>query len=389
MARTKKSKTTTQHHHVACCFQGGGALGAYQVGVLHALDEAGYAPNWFAGTSIGAINAAIAAGNPPKVRVEKMYQFWETIATPGFIESRLLPDDNASRKIEHFLSAQTALLFGQPGFFTPRFPPLFMGYYDAPDTLSFYDTKNLKSTLEQFIDFDRLNNSEETRISIGAVEICTGEMVYFDSQNTKIGPEHIMASGALPPGFPAVEIEGEYYWDGGISSNSPATYILSANRCPHNLLCFAIHLFDSYGLYPTSLDAVMKRRKDIEYSSRFAQAVEMYRQIHALKNTIHVLSRYIPEEEKGNPELKLCLARGHQSTISLVRFLYEHDETEFSSKDYEFSKKSILERIKHGYIDGRKAIKQSPWNKKVPNTTGIAVYDMSPNKHLKEESENE
>ncbi|WP_454785411.1 patatin-like phospholipase family protein [Legionella sp. WA2024007413] len=384
MARTKK---VTTHHHVACCFQGGGALGAYQVGVLRALDEAGYYPSWFAGTSIGAINAAIAAGNPPKIRVEKMYQFWETIATPSFLESRLLPDDVASRKIEHFLSAQTALIMGQPGFFSPRFPPLLMGYYDTPDTISFYDTKSLRSTLEQFIDFDRLNNSNETRISLGAVEICSGEMVYFDSQNTKIGPEHIMASGALPPGFPAVEIEGKYYWDGGISSNSPATYILSVNQCPRHLLCFAIHLFDSYGLYPTSLDAVMKRRKDIEYSSRFAQAVEMYQQIHALKNTIHVLSRYIPESEKGNPELKLCMARGHQSTISLVRFLYEHDETEFSSKDYEFSKKSILERIQNGYKDGRKAVKKSPWDQKIPDTNGIAVYDMSPNKHLKEESE--
>ncbi|QMT59352.1 patatin-like phospholipase family protein [Legionella sp. PC997] len=384
MAQTKK---VTTHHHVACCFQGGGALGAYQVGVLRALDEAGYYPSWFAGTSIGAINAAIAAGNPPKIRVEKMYQFWETIATPSFLESRLLPDDVASRKIEHFLSAQTALIMGQPGFFSPRFPPLLMGYYDTPDTISFYDTKSLRSTLEQFIDFDRLNNSNETRISLGAVEICSGEMVYFDSQNTKIGPEHIMASGALPPGFPAVEIEGKYYWDGGISSNSPATYILSVNQCPRHLLCFAIHLFDSYGLYPTSLDAVMKRRKDIEYSSRFAQAVEMYQQIHALKNTIHVLSRYIPESEKGNPELKLCMARGHQSTISLVRFLYEHDETEFSSKDYEFSKKSILERIQNGYKDGRKAVKKSPWDQKIPDTNGIAVYDMSPNKHLKEESE--
>ncbi|WP_131780629.1 patatin-like phospholipase family protein [Legionella bozemanae] len=389
MARTNKGKTQKQqHHHIACCFQGGGALGAYQVGVLHALDEAGYDPNWFAGTSIGAINAAIAAGNPPKERVEKMYQFWETIATPSFIEGSFLPNDDESRKIEHFFSAQSSLLFGQPGFFAPRFPPLLMGYYDAPDSLSFYDTRNLKSTLEQFIDFDRLN-SKETRISIGAVEICSGEMMYFDSQDTKIRPEHIMASGALPPGFPAVEIDGEYYWDGGISCNSPATYVLSVNRCPRNLLCFAIHLFDSYGLYPNSLDAVMKRKKDIEYSSRFAQAVEMYQQIHALKNTIYILSRYVPKEERDNPELKLCIARGHQSTISLVRFLYEHDETEFSSKDYEFSRKSISERIKHGYLDGRKAIKKSPWDQPVSQTTGIAVYDMSPNKHLKEESENE
>ncbi|MBN9226038.1 MULTISPECIES: patatin-like phospholipase family protein [Legionella] len=387
MARTKKSKIK-QHQHVACCFQGGGALGAYQVGVMHALDEAGYEPDWFAGTSIGAINAAIAAGNPPGVRVEKMLQFWETIASTSLIENKLLPDDEGSRKAEHFLSAQSTLLWGQPGFFSPRFPPLLMGYYNKPNTISFYDTQHLKSSLERFVDFDRLN-SKATRISVGAVEICSGEMVYFDSQDTKIEPEHIMASGALPPGFPAVEIEGKYYWDGGISSNSPATYVLSAHRCPKNLLCFAIHLFDSYGLYPTTIDEVIKRKKDIEYSSRFSKAIEMYQQIHALKNTIHILSHYVPKEERGNPELQLCIARGHQSTISVVRFLCEHDETELSSKDYEFSQKSILERINRGYFDGTRAIKKSPWNKKVSQTTGIAVYDMSPNKHLKEESENE
>ncbi|CAM3037258.1 transmembrane protein [Legionella steigerwaltii] len=383
MARTKKSNMK-QHKHVACCFQGGGALGAYQVGVVHALDEAGYDPDWFVGTSIGAINAAIAAGNPLGERVEKMYQFWETVATPSLIQANLLPNDEASRKMEHFLSAQSALFWGQPGFFTPRIPPLLMGYYDQPDTISFYDTKNLKSTLERFIDFDRIN-SKTTRLSIGAVEIRRGEMVYFDSQDTKIGSEHIMASGALPPGFPAVEIEGEYYWDGGISSNSPATYVLETNRCPRDLLCFAIHLFDSFGLYPTSLDDVMKRQKDIAYSSRFCQAIHMYQQIHALKNTIHILSNYVPEEERENPELKLCISRGHRSTVSVVRFLCEHDISELSSKDYEFSQKSILERIKQGYLDGRRATKESPWNKKVSQSTGISVYDMSPNKHLKEE----
>lgn len=384
---TKKNKIQLLHPYIACCFQGGGALGAYQIGVLHALDEAGYYPNWFAGTSIGAINAAIAAGNPPNVRIEKMHQFWNTIATPYVIENNLLFSDEYSRKLEHFISAQTTLLFGQPGFFMPRFPPLLMGYYDAPDTISFYDTKELKSTLEQLIDFDRLNNSKEVRISLGSVEVRSGQMVYFDSKDTKIGPEHVMASGALPPGFPAIEIEGEFYWDGGISSNSPVTYVLSENRSPRNLLVFAIHLFDSYGLHPTSLDGVMKRKKDIEYSSRFSKAVEMYQQIHKLKNSIHLLSRYVPKEEKNNPEIKECIQRGRQSTISLVRFLCEHDETEFSSKDYEFSKKTIAERMQHGYQDGRKAIKTSPWDQPVSKTTGIAVYDMSSKQHIKDDEE--
>ncbi|MBI2786005.1 MAG: patatin-like phospholipase family protein [Legionella longbeachae] len=383
MARAKKKHKPSPHQTIACCLQGGGALGAYQVGVLHALDEAGYDPNWYVGTSIGAINAAISAGNPPKTRIEKMYQFWESVATPSFIDNDILPNDAESRKLGHLLSAHTTLLFGQAGFFTPRFPPLLMGYYNSPDELSFYDTKELKSSLERHVDFDRIN-SKHIRLSLGAVEICSGEMTYFDSQENTIGPEHIMASAALPPGFPAIEIEGKFYWDGGLSSNSPTSYVLSSDHeYPRDLLCFAIHLFDSYGLYPTSLDEVLKRKKDIEYSSRFSKMIQMYQKIHALKNSIHILSQYVPKEKRSNPDLKLCIARGRQSKVSLVRFLHELDETEFSSKDYEFSQKTISERIKNGYTDGKKAIKESPWFKPLSLTTGIAVYDMSTNKHLK------
>lgn len=380
MTQTKKNKKPSPYQTIACCFQGGGALGAYQVGIMHALDEAGYDPHWYAGTSIGAINAAIAAGNPPGIRIEKMRQFWESIATRSLLDD--LPNDGGSRQIEHFLSAQMTLFFGQPNFFTPRFPPLFFGFCDTPDTLSFYDTKQLKTSLERFVDFDRIN-SKHVRISVGAVEISSGQIVYFDSKNKKIGPEHIMASGALPPGFPAVEIDGKYYWDGGISSNSPAAYVLSLEQCPRDLLCFSIHLFDSYGLSPVTLDEVMHRNKDIEYSSRFINTIEMYKEIHALKNSINILSQYVPEQEKANPELKLCIARGHESNIALVRFLYEHDETEFSSKDFEFSKKSITERIGNGYRDGQRAIKKSPWLQPVPQTTGIALYDMALHEHLK------
>jgi NTE family protein len=380
MTRAKKKKNPTHHQCIACCFQGGGALGAYQVGVLRALDEAGYDPNWFVGTSIGAINAAIAAGNEPKIRIEKMYQFWESIASPDVINSSLMPNDENSRKVQHLFSANNALLFGQPHFFTPRFPPLLMGYYDCPETISFYDTSGLKDSLERFIDFDRIN-SKHTRLSLGAVEICSGEMVYFDSQDKAIGPEHIMASGALPPGFPAVPIEGKYYWDGGLSSNSPASYVLDVNRCPRNLLCFTIHLFDSFGLHPRTLDEVMKRKKDIEYSSRFSKTIKMYQQIHALKNSIHILSRFIPEDEKSHQDIKICMARGYQSTVALVRFLYELDVTEFSSKDYEFSQKTITERIKHGYRDGKKAVKKSPWREPVSHTVGLALHDISSKNH--------
>jgi len=377
----KLKKNTAADRIIACSFQGGGALGAYQVGVTRALDEAGYYPDWFIGTSIGAINAAIAAGNPEKIRVEKMHQFWEAIATPDYLNPSLSINTPETRKLEHFLSSQTTLFCGQPGFFQPRFPPPELGWHNTPDLLSYYDTSPLRSTLERFIDFDRINSNATTRLSIGAVEISSGKINYFDSFNQKIGPEHIMASGALPPGFPAIEIEGKFYWDGGISSNSPATYVLS-NRCPKDLLCFTVHLFDSFGMNPTTLDEVLQRRKDIEFSSRVTKILQLYKEIHSLKNSIHILSKYIPEHEKLSPELKECISKGRETTVCLVRFLYEDDSTELSSKDYEFSHKSIIERIAHGYNTGKKAIKESPWTEPVPDTEGILVHDMSAIDHL-------
>lgn len=385
MKKTRKI-TLSKNMKIACSFQGGGALGAYQVGIVHALDEAGYFPDWFVGTSIGAINAAIAAGNPPNVRVEKMYQFWEAIATPPIFDSPFLFDAPENRKIEHMMSSQSTLFLGQPGFFQPRFPPPELGWHNSADLLSYYDTSPLRSTLERFIDFDRINYKDITRLSIGAVEICSGKMEYFDSFNQKIGPEHIMASGALPPGFPAVKIDGKLYWDGGISSNSPSSYVLS-NRCPKDLLCFVVHLFDSFGLYPTTLDEIHKRKKDIEFSSKVSKLLQLYKEIHSLKNSIHMLSKLIPDDQKLSPELQACISKGRETTVSLVRFLYEEDETELSSKDYELSTKSIKERIAHGYRAGIKALKLSPWLEPVPQSEGIVIHDMSANKHMQEKKD--
>ncbi len=382
MAQNKRKKPT--YDQIVCCFQGGGALGSYQVGVLRALDEAGYYPEWFVGTSIGAINAAIAAGNPENIRIEKMYQFWDRISTPELIDSSLLPDDLESRKIQHLLSAQSALFFGQPGFFSPRWPSMLSGFSDSPDRLSFYDTSPLKSTLEEFIDFDRIN-SKKTRLSLGAIEVCSGEIEYFDSIKQKIGPEHVMASGALPPGFPAIKINDKYYWDGGLSSNSPASYVLSRDEYPKKVLCFAIHLFDSLGMQPHNIDEVLKRKKDITFSSRFTKMLHLHKQIHQLKNTIHELTHFIPHELKKKPKIQQYIKNGCESTIALVRFLYELDESEFDSKDYEFSKKTIYERIERGYRDGQKAVKDSSWCTPIARTRGITLHDMSPHHYLKED----
>lgn len=372
---------------VTCTFQGGGALGAYQAGVLRALDEAGYYPNWFVGTSIGAINAAIASGNPENVRVEKMYEFWESIATPAEAPFWDWVDDPISRKVQHLLSSHTAMMFGQPGFFKPRFPPPEFNIHANPGTLSYYDTSPLRTTLERFVDFDRINSKTVTRLCVGAVEVSSGQMIYFDSFKERITVDHIMASGALPPGFPAIKIDGHFYWDGGIANNSPIGYVLE-NQDQKHMLCFMINLFDSYNLNPTNLDEVVKRRKDIEFASRFSRFIQLYKELQELKNSIHLMSKYIPKACRAKPELQLCMKRGHPSTLSLVHFLYENDDSELSSKDYEFSHKTIRERLAKGYAEGKRGVKKSPWLKPVATTEGIALHEMSSIKYLKKRASN-
>ena len=381
MPKSKKTqKSLSNYDYVAMCLQGGGAMGAYQVGVIKALLEAGYEPNWYVGTSIGAINSAIAAGNEPEDRMEQLHRFWDAIATPAFIDESLLPNDTFSRRVYHYFSSQLTMMLGQPGFFTPHWlNPFMFSWFDK--TISYYDTSPLHDTLERFVDFDRIN-SGHSRLSVGAVEVESGKMTYFDSEKIRIGPEHIMASGALPSGFPSVEIDGKHYWDGGISTNSPVDYALSDHR-PQALLCFMVHLFDSYGLNPQTLDDVEKRKKDIEYSSRFEKIVSLHHEIHALRYKIHKLAEELPANKKKSDYVQKCLNNGWDKTVSLVRFLYAGEEDDLSSKDYEFSKRSVKEHIQTGYQDGIEGIKASPWLKPVPKDDGIAIYDLSQTKKIR------
>lgn len=371
--KSRRSKSRT-HDRLVFCLQGGGSMGAYQVGVIEALQEDHYFPDWFVGTSIGAINSAIAAGNPLNERVQQMRQFWRAISTPAFPYEDLWPNDRFSRQIQHFISSQCAVLFGQPGFFSPLWNTGELLNYQIPP-LGYYDTSPLKKTLESFVDFDRIN-SGETRLSVGAVEVSTGMMHYFDSEKHVIGPEHIMASGALPPGFPPVEIDGRLYWDGGLSSNTPLSYALKDEH-PKSLLCFMVHLFDSYGLAPTNLDEVERRRKDIAYSSKFNKLIEMHSEIHALRYAIHQLIKEIPDKAKQNKFIEQYRNNGWDKTVTLVRFLYAGQSDDLSSKDYEFSRKSIEEHIQQGYRDGRNGTASSPWLETKSMDQGIVLYDMS------------
>ena len=277
--------------------QGGGALGAYQAGVFEALHHGGHNPTWLAGISIGAINAALIAGNPPERRVERLREFWElassTVATPALFVSE------AMRPWFSELSANWIAAMGVPGFFSPRFLPPILQPPGTPAAISFYDTAPLRSTLERLVDFDRIN-SDHIRLSVGAVNVTTGNFVYFDSARQRIGPEHVMASGALPPGFPPVEIEGELYWDGGLVSNTPMQYVLDEE--PHeDLLVFQVDLFSARGEAPRTLIEAAEREKDIRFSSRTRLNTDTTLELHRAKALVRKLLACAPARAARRP----------------------------------------------------------------------------------------
>jgi NTE family protein len=272
----KKRRT---YDHEILLLQGGGALGAYQAGVYEGLAEAGVTPNWMVGISIGAVNSAIIAGNPPERRVERLRTFWDQVSAYGTLEppAWLHP----LRPFFGRMSIATVATFGIPGFFSPR--PIYPDFAGSGtlQALSYYDTSPLKSTLEELVDFDLINRGD-VRLSLGAVNVRTSESRYFDNHKMKIGPEHVMASGALPPGFPPILIEGEYYWDGGIVSNSPMTYIFD-EKPMRTALIIQVNLFNAHGPTPQTLDEAMARVKDIQYSSKQRLNNERVRELMELK----------------------------------------------------------------------------------------------------------
>ncbi|RDI43772.1 patatin-like phospholipase family protein [Aquicella lusitana] len=355
-------------------FQGGGALGAYQVGVFKALHENGYLPDWMIGTSIGAINSAIVAGNKPEKRIEKLEGFWNSIST----KLPAMPDTLNNIVMErwhHFVSAQMTAWFGQPGFFRPRWWNPWWSLQSTVDKLSYYDTSELRETLLRYVDFD-LINQKKVRLSIGSVRVATGELVYFDNTKIEITPEHVMASGALPPGFPAVCIDNAMYWDGGVHSNTQVNLLFKEDE-PIRSLCFMVHLFDSYGTRPITMDGIYKRQKDISYSSHHHQFITAYGMVQNLRHAIRVLSENMPEEKLNSAELKELIELGHSGVIHLARFHYKGKLSDLSSKDYEFSLSSVMEHIKNGCEDAARTLRKPPWEEVLPEDIGLVVYELS------------
>ena len=360
---------------VALVLQGGGALGAYQAGVYEALAERGYVPDWVTGISIGAINGALIAGNPHERRVERLREFWELI-TNGIAGKPLLEGDFA-RGIFNEWSALASVTSGVEGFYSPRMPPAWLQPWGTEGALSFYDIAPLRATLERLIDFELLN-SKDVRFSVGAANIRKGNSVYFDNRKRRIGPEHIMASAALPPGFPPVEVDGEHYWDGGVLSNTPLEHLLDVHR-NENMLVFQVDLFSAQGNPPRNLLDVYERHKDILYSSRTRKNTNAARDAQKLRQAADRLYRKLPSKFKDDPDVayirEVCADFG---LISIVQLIYRDKYYETQAKDYEFSRVSMQEHWQSGLNDTRRTLNhEDQWLAPPRDLEAVRTFDIT------------
>ena len=365
---------------IALLLQGGGALGAYQAGVYQALSEAKLYPDWVAGISIGAINSALIAGNPPEARVDKLRRFWEGI-TPIHAwdwSAHIHPSIAEAvdwRKFTNQLSATSAMFAGVTGFFTPRMPTPWLQPPGGTTATSYYDTRNLQTTLERLVDFD-LINAGETRFSVGAVNVRSGNFSYFDTTTHRIRPEHILASAALPPGFPPVEIDGEHYWDGGLVSNTPLQWVLQFGP-RQDTLAFQVDLWSAVGQFPRSMAEVTTRQKEILYSSRTRDNTSRFTASQTIRHAVESLLNKLPEEMKDCPEAKILSTFGDQKVYSLVHLIYRAKRYEGDSKDYEFSRRSMEEHWRSGYNDTVRTLRHPEAIARPENAEGVSTFDFA------------
>lgn len=354
--------------------QGGGALGAYQAGAFEALAAAELEPDWIAGISIGAINAAIIAGNPPDRRVDRLRSFWDLVSSR--ITFPPLSQDNYSRKLFNEASAAVVASMGAPVFFDPRLPPALLMPPGSIQAISLYDTSPLKDTLLQLIDFDLLN-SGKIRFSIGAVEVTSGNFRFFDSERDTIGPEHIMASGALPPGFPPVEIDGELYWDGGLLSNTPLQYILDGGTPLTDMCIFQIDLFSARGRTPENLFDVQTREKEIRYSSRTRLNTDYAKRLLNLRRAIRRLEGTLSDEVKSSEDWQMLEHFTSDAAITIVHLIHRRAVYSTQAEDYEFSRFTANEHWRDGKDDVERTLSNPEWKFRKPPTDGVLVLDLT------------
>ena len=357
--------------------QGGGALGSYQAGAYQALCHHDFEPEWIAGISIGAINAAIVAGNSREKRLERLKEFWETVSPVSW---NPLTSGDGARSYFNETSAALIATFGVSGFFTPRFPPAPFWPPGSPQSQSYYDTAPLRATLERLVDFDRINDLK-TRLSVGAVSVTTGNFKYFDNFEFKklgkrIGPEHIMASGALPPGFPSIEIEGEHYWDGGIASNTPLDFVLDT-EITSDLLIFQVDLFSARGPLPTSLAEAGEREKDIRFSSRTRMNTDKNKQAHNARKALRDLIGKLPDDLKNDPSVAVLCEAARENTVTVVHLIYRSKNYESCSKDYDFSHLGMVEHWGAGERDVHLSMRHKDWLERPQSDETMVTYDLT------------
>ncbi|WP_374355053.1 patatin-like phospholipase family protein [Chitinimonas sp.] len=372
MNQNRQQMATSGSTGIALVLQGGGALGAYQAGVYEALSHSRYMPDWVAGVSIGAINAAIIAGNPPERRVARLQEFWHRVSSHLLASA---PGDGHGRMYFNWASATLAATFGVPGFYRPRQSYELLGWPNAPRANSIYDTQPLRATLEELIDFD-LINQRKVRLSVGAVEVESGNSVYFDNHAEEIRPEHIIASGALPPAFAPVEINGRHYWDGGIVSNTPLQYVLD-HRADAPGLVLQVDLFNAHGPLPTDLGTTLVRHKDIMYSSRTRFNTDTIRQHANMQQAVGQLLAALPESLRNHPAARKLQAFHQPREISIVHLIYRPPDHHLDSKDYEFSRASVEERWAAGAHDVQLCIDHPDWLRRSASSDAVITYDLT------------
>jgi NTE family protein len=370
--------TTPARARRVLVLQGGGALGSYQAGAYQALCHFDFEPEWVAGISIGAINAAIIAGNPSEKRVARLKEFWDLVSSP--VSWNPITKSDRGRSLFNETSAALIATFGVPGFFTPRLPPAPLWPPGSPQSQSYYDTSPLRKTLERLVDFDRINDLQ-CRLSVGAVGVTSGNFRYFDNfefskLGKKIGPEHIMASGALPPGFPSIEIEGEHYWDGGIASNTPLDYVLD-EEVDRDLLIFQIDLFSARGALPETLLDAAEREKDIRFSSRTRMNTDKNRQIHNARRAVRDLIGKLPDYLKNDPSVELLRKASKENTVTVVHLIYKSKNYESSSKDYDFSHVGMVEHWGAGVRDVHLSMRHKDWLERPQSGETMVTYDLT------------
>jgi NTE family protein len=367
-----KTPTSSLNEKQVLVLQGGGALGAFQAGAYEALVKFEVEPEWLAGISIGAINGALIAGNPKEKRIAALREFWNMLSS-SLRGPSLVPGQDG-RMLFNEVSSWTATVFGIPGFFSPRFLSPMLSWPSSLSSISFYDTTPLRETLNTLIDFDYLNKGP-MRLTVGAVNVKSGNFKYFDTNSDTLRAEHIMASGALPPGFPAVLIDDNYYWDGGLVSNTPLNQVIDASDPTDNLCIYQVDLFSSEGTLPTTIMEAAEREKEIRYSSRTRAMTKAAMADIALKKATLNLIKKLPAEWQQDADVRTLMEHSHDGGITIMQLINRPTASDTQAKDHEFSRLSMEEHWQRGYDAVTDSLKSNAWNARSVPAQGMVTFD--------------